>query len=157
MLYAFGGGADGAFPQLTTLVLDSEGNLYGTTPIGGTGKDCSGGCGVVFKVDQAGHETVLYSFIGNNDNNEDGANPYAGLFRDAAGNLYGTTLRGGTFSDGTIFKVDSAGAETVLHAFDSSDGALPHAAVLRDAKGNLYGTTSDGGEFDFGTVFKLTP
>jgi uncharacterized repeat protein (TIGR03803 family) len=153
VLYAFSGGADGGFPYYGQLVIDSQGNLYGATPYGGS-SNCSGGCGVVYKVDRKGNQTVLYTFT---NSNGDGANPFTGLLRDAAGNLYGVTFHGGEFNDGTLFKVDSTGAETILHTFEGTDGAEPHGAVVRDAKGNLYGTAQSGGEFDFGTVFKLTP
>ena len=77
-------------------VRDSAGNLYGTTAYGGTY-----GGGVVFKVDTTGAETVLYSFTGG----ADGANPYAGLLRDSAGNLYGTTTAGGAYGGGVVFKI----------------------------------------------------
>ena len=89
VLYTFTGGADGGSPQ-GGVIMDSAGNLCGTTQGGGNGA-CPGGCAVVYNVDAAGHETVLYSFTGG----ADGANPYAGVIADAAGNLYGTTPWGG--------------------------------------------------------------
>jgi uncharacterized repeat protein (TIGR03803 family) len=82
--------------------------------------------------------TLLYSFKGGTD----GATPVAGLIRDAAGNLYGTSLYGGTFGNGTVFKLDTTGTETVLHSFaGGADGSGPQAGLLRDAAGNFYGTT----------------
>ena len=75
-------------------------------------------CGTVFKLDRTGEKTVLHSFTGG----ADGARPFAGLIRDTAGNLYGTTGEGGTFNFGTVFKVDATGAETVLHSFNWVDG-----------------------------------
>jgi uncharacterized repeat protein (TIGR03803 family) len=167
-LYSFTGGADGGTP-IAGVVLDSAGNLYGTTTYGGiTTGTCSTlgpGCGVVYKVDTAGHETVLYSFTGG----ADGGYPYAGVIRDSAGNLYGTTEFGGIpsatnpFGDGVVYKVDTAGQETVLHSFTGPpDGAVPTAGVIRDSAGNLYGTTASGGIFipgslppSFGVVYKL--
>jgi uncharacterized repeat protein (TIGR03803 family) len=128
------------------LVLDSAGNVYGTTPIGGIGD------GEVFKVDTSGAETVLYSFTGS-----DGAGPAAGLVQDKEGNLYGTTEVGNSPSLGTVFKLDTNNAETVLYSFTGADGAIPLAPVLRDGFGNLYGTTFSGGIFGQGTVFKLDP
>jgi uncharacterized repeat protein (TIGR03803 family) len=146
--YSFLGGTDGWGPE-AGLVRDSAGNLYGTTGGGGA----SGGYGTVFKLDPSGIETVLYAFAGGMD----GINPQAGVVRDAWGNLYGTTSAGGdlTCNCGTVFKLDTAGTETVLYRFTGTDGSVPVAGVVRDAKGNLYGTTSRGGAFGYGTVFKL--
>ena len=146
-LYSFAGpsgGPDGAFP-LGGLVVDSAGNLYGTTWQGGTS-----GEGTVFKVSATGQETVLTSFDGTN-----GAYPQAGLVRDASGNLYGTTVFGGTSNEGTVFTVSASGVETVLHSFDG-DGEWPVAGLVRDGKGNLYGTTELGGDYSLGVVFKLS-
>ena len=84
---------------------------------------------------------VLHSFTG-----ADGANPYAGLIRDAEGNLYGTTTAGGAYGYGVVFKVDTSGNETVLHSFTGGvDGADPYPGLIEDAAGNLYGTTKLGG------------
>jgi uncharacterized repeat protein (TIGR03803 family) len=94
---------------------------------------------------------LFYSFEGGTD----GATPRAGLVRDAAGNLYGTTISGGAGGLGTVFKLDAVGSETVLHSFSGADGARPEAGLVRDAAGNLYGTTAGGGASDLGTVFKL--
>jgi uncharacterized repeat protein (TIGR03803 family) len=166
VLYSFTGQADGGGPE-AGLVLDAQGNLYGTASGGGI-NNCNYGCGTVFKVDPAGNETVLYSFAGA----PDGATPLASLVRDAEGNLYGTTFDGGNSGCGdwqqcgTVFELDSAGGETVLHRFTGlgGDGGNPWAGLALDAKGNLYGTTFDGGNiacqyygYCFGTVFKLTP
>ena len=146
VLYSFTGGSDGAVP-FSGLVRDAAGNLYGTTLSGGASSS-----GTVFKVDLAGNETVLYNFAGGSD----GAAPFAGLVLDAAGSLYGTTQSGGASSSGTIFKVDSAGNETVLYNFTGgSDGANPIAGLVLDAAGNLYGTTNVGGTMGSGAVFKL--
>jgi uncharacterized repeat protein (TIGR03803 family) len=154
---AFTGGTNGGFPY-GGLIADTAGNLYGTTSARGSG--CPPyGCGTVFKVDKMGNETVLYSFTGM----PDGANPQAGLVRDAAGNLYGTTIAGGSspcsYNEstgcGTVFKVDTTGKDTVLHSFASVDGAFPTGGLVRDAAGNLYGTTQSGGTSQGGTVFKV--
>ena len=150
VLYNFAGGADGGSPYAGP-IRDSTGNLYGTTLGGG-----ASGFGVVFKLDATGKETVLYSFSGG----ADGANPYAGLVRDSANNLYGTTFNGGS-GFGVVFKLDSTGHETVLHTFTGgADGANPYAgSLIRDPTGNLYGTTNTGGAgygfFGRGVVFKL--
>jgi uncharacterized repeat protein (TIGR03803 family) len=144
-------GPDGANPNFAGLVRDKEGNLYGTTLYGGDLLNCLGlGCGVVFKVDTTGTETVLHSFIG-----PDGRGPAAGLVLDKEGNLYGTTFAGGTSNQGTVFKLDTKGTETVLHSFTGTDGGDPEATLVLDKAGNLYGTTDSGTSGD-GTVFKLS-
>lgn len=149
-LYTFTGGADGGYP-LGGLVFDSEGNLYGATNGGGT----SSGAGVVFKVDASGHETVLYTFTGG----EDGAYPgWGSLARDSAGNLYGTTSSGGAAQAGVVFKVDTAGHETVLHSFTGGDdGGSPYASVILGPEGQLYGATPFGGRANVGVVFEIKP
>ena len=103
--------------------------------------------------------TVLYSF---KFGVTDGGFPIGGLIRDSAGNLYGTTIYGGSLENcsaecGTVFKLDTTGKETVLHSFSGPDGKNPVAALILDASGNLYGTTFNGGAHGLGTVFKLTP
>jgi uncharacterized repeat protein (TIGR03803 family) len=98
---------------------------------------------------------VLYSFTGT----PDGAYPGwygAGATLDSKGNLYGTTPAGGANNNGTIFKVDTKGKETVLYSFTGgTDGSSPNAGLVRDAQGNLYGTAAGGGGNGAGTVFKL--
>lgn len=141
-------GPDGSFPT-AGLVRDSTGNLYGTTFYGGANS-----LGVVFKLDTSNNETVLHSFAGGSD----GANPYGGVIRDSAGNLYGTTTAGGspTCQCGIVFKVSSSGKETVLYRFrGGTDGAVPWSGLTRDSEGNLYGTTTSGGYSNYGTVFKV--
>jgi len=147
VIHSFTGGGDGAFP-LASLITDGAGNLYGTTEEGG-----ASGYGVVFKLTPGGDETVLYSFTGGSD----GAYPVASLIMDASGNLYGTTEGGGASGVGVVFKVTSAGAESVLYSFAGSDGAFPVAGLTLDASGNLYGTTAEGGANNLGVVFKLAP
>jgi uncharacterized repeat protein (TIGR03803 family) len=144
LLHTFAGAPDGAYP-LAGLVQDAAGNLYGTTSQGGiTAGVCTdanagrNGCGIVFKLDPTGTETVLYRFTGG----ADGLAPN-GLVRDAAGNLYGTTS-GGASGSGSVFKLDLSGTLTVLHSSGSSGG------LVMDSAGNLYGTSSDG-------IFKLDP
>jgi uncharacterized repeat protein (TIGR03803 family) len=149
VLYTFQGGSDGGFPS-GDLLRDAEGNLYGTT-----GQWGAYYCGVVFKVDPYGQESVLYTFTGK----ADGCAP-GGLVRDDAGNLYGTAAGGGDYSlctggCGTVFKLDPEGKETVLYTFHGdTDGAIPQAGVIRDPSGNLYGTTQNNGT-SYGVVFKV--
>jgi uncharacterized repeat protein (TIGR03803 family) len=158
VLYNFTGPPDGANP-IFGLAMDASGNLYGTAGGGGNLATCYGGCGVVFKLDPSGHETLLYSFTGG----ADGSGPAGVLVLDGSGNLYGTALTGGNFSGecpavggcGVVFKLDASGKQTVLYSFNGGgDGAGPRG-VIRDVAGNLYGTTSFGGAFSEGVVFKI--
>jgi uncharacterized repeat protein (TIGR03803 family) len=144
VLHSFAGSPDGAMPW-AALVRDQADNFYGTTSIGGVFN-----LGTVFKLDPTGAETVLHSFTGV----PDGSDPIAALIRDPAGNLYGTTQSGGTYSSGTVFKLDATGKYSVLHSFSGGAGGQgPQTGVRRDAAGNLYGTTCGG--VGGGTVFKL--
>lgn len=158
VLYSFLNSSDGAEPM--GVILDGAGNLLGATSQGGQGCVPIAGCGTVFKVDAAGQKTVLHSFTGGSD----GSTPSGRLVLDSAGNLYGVTSAGGDLACpynggagcGVVFKLDTNGIETVLHAFHGgSDGNVP-VSVIRDAAGNLYGTTQSGpGTTTCGTVFKL--
>jgi uncharacterized repeat protein (TIGR03803 family) len=157
VLYAFTG-FDGAYP-LAGLLMDSSGNLYGTTSGGG-----AYGAGEVFElVNSSGSytEKVLYNF---GASVADGQSPVAGVLMDAAGNLFGTTNSGGVPVScglspcGTVFELvnsPSGYAEKVLYMFTGSDGASPEAGLIMDSLGNLYGTTSNGGGYGFGTIFEL--
>ncbi len=153
-LYSFTGGTDGATPR-AGLVLDPSGILYGTTAAGGASNS-----GAVFKLDTTGTETVLYTFTGG----ADGGTPQAGLVLDAAGNLYGTTVSGGSKAGlcvygggcGVVFKLDTSNTETVLYTFNDAPAAnSPEAGLAQDRSGNFYGTTVFGGSSDEGVVFKL--
>jgi uncharacterized repeat protein (TIGR03803 family) len=156
ILYTFTG-PEGEFPR-APLIRDSGGSLYGVTEAGGNSLCEGGGCGTVFKVDTAGKASVLYAFTGGTD----GHDPIGGLVRDKQGNLYGTTISGGTSNCagegcGIAFKIDTSGQETVLHRFtEGLDGGHPAGALLQGSGGNLYGTTDSGGKVDAGgTVFKI--
>jgi len=154
-------GKDGASP-VGVLVRDAAGNLYGTTGAGGTGKCSQYGCGTVFKLDRAGKQVWLHSFEGRN-----GYISYAGLLRDAAGNMFGTTVNGGIINNvcggvqaggcGLVFELTKTGTkESVLYKFKGTlDGLFPEALLVKDGKGNLYGTTYVGGSSGVGTVFKI--
>jgi len=149
-LHNFTGGSDGNYP-LASLVQDQAGNLYGTAAEGG-----SGGYGVVYELDTAGNETVLHTFAGSPS---DGSYPSPPILRDSKGDLYGTTTSGGTTNFGVVYKIDTAGNETILHNFgvEPTDGCMPAQGLVMDKSGNLYGTTLLCGASDKGTVFKLTP
>jgi uncharacterized repeat protein (TIGR03803 family) len=105
VVYPFTGFADGGGP-LGTLIFDL-GNIYGVTQYGGQGPCPFFGCGVVFELDPTGHETVLYRFTGGSD----GSEPLAGVIRDSAGNLYGTTVFGGAAGEGVVYKVTPGAAD----------------------------------------------
>ena len=166
IIHNFLAGSDGENPCLTDLISDAAGNLYGTTSQGGTNPIlCS--CGVVFKLGPSAQETILHRFT---QGPNDGTFPEAGLVRDPAGNLYGTTFFGGNvcrYSNadggcGTIFRISPTGKETILYNFTGgAEGANPAGRLLLDSAGNLYGTTAYGGiacdtyGFGCGAIFKL--
>jgi uncharacterized repeat protein (TIGR03803 family) len=162
ILHRFTGGKDGATP-VASLLLDSSGNLYGTTSTGGD-SSChyygSSGCGTIFKISAAGKFSVLHVFAG-----AEGASPQAGLIQGPDGNFYGTTAGGGTVLSGTVYRMTKSGNVTVLYSFSAGanpDGWQPASLLLFDSAGNLYGTTQNGGSdpnacngFGCGSVFKL--
>ncbi len=138
-MHSFTDGADGALPN--GVVLDPEGNLYGTTFGGGVGSQTGAQEGVVFKMSPEGQETVLHSFTGLSD----GGAPETGVILDSAGNLYGTTAKGG-LGTGVVYKIDAASRYTVLYRFkDGADGGEPLAGVVLDPAGDIYGTTAGAG------------
>jgi len=165
-LHSFNDNGKDGYAPFSGLMFDPAGNLYGTTTVGGaSGTGCGGhGCGIVFQLTPGAKgkwtEKVLRSF---NDNGKDGHDPWAGVVRDAAGNLYGTTSAGGASGCGTVFRLaPGAGGkwtEKVLHSFenDAKDGCGPVAGLTVDTAGNLYGTTFYGGVYADGTVFELIP
>jgi uncharacterized repeat protein (TIGR03803 family) len=146
VLHRFGASSgDGTEPFAG--LTDVKGTLFGTTSGGG-----SDGLGTVFSITTPGKETVLYSF---KRARKDGANPYARLI-NVNGTLYGTTLYGGAYGDGTVFRVSARGKEHVLHSFRyAEDGANPYDGLL-DVNGRLYGTTNSGGAHQVGTIFAIT-
>jgi uncharacterized repeat protein (TIGR03803 family) len=147
-LHSFQGATDGCSPA-AGLMADSAGKLYGTTSgyasINGSAFELSS---------NGGTTTVLHTFTGNGN---DGGNPYSGLVRDSAGNLYGSTADGGQYGLGTIYKIDPSGTETILYNFNGTDGMNPFGTLARDSKGRLYGVTGGGGAWGLGEVFRLTP
>ncbi len=176
VLHNFGSGTDGQSPWGGNLLMDSSGNLYGTTRYGGTSM-CDSfnpvGCGTVFELvhnaDGSWTEEVLHNFDGgSNQEGPNGYHPYGGLVMDAAGNLYGTALYGGALGGsagfgGVVFELSpsSGGSwtEQVLWNFGAEgDGNFPQCALVFDKAGNLYGTTESGtGSSAGGTVFELSP
>ncbi len=160
--------SDGMVPE-SGVIIDSTGNLYGTTLYGGINNCGWGDCGVVFKLshDAEGKwtETILHRFTGDSD----GFNPSGALVRDLKGNLYGTTEAGGLYGGGTVFQLtplkNGKWRHTILHSFGTTnDGSDPFGSLTFGRKGDLYGTTYSGGltgrcsaRNGCGVVFKLTP
>lgn len=138
------GGPYGGQPH-SQLVIDKEGNLYGTTELGG-----QNWAGTVFKMSPEGQIIWSASLDGQN-----GADPESGLVQDDAGFLYGTAFFGGRNGCGTIFKISADGKFFWSASFDGTNGAFPEAALIPGFDGNLYGTTTSGGAYGFGTVFKV--
>jgi uncharacterized repeat protein (TIGR03803 family) len=157
VLYAFQGGSDGYQPG-SNVVMDSSGNLYGTTGAGGTYNSiCAEGCGTVFEVQPDGTKITFHQFQGGTD----GVTPTGPLIMDASGNIYGTTGGGGgcslgTGGCGTVFKMTPGGQESVLYAFQGgNDGLGPLGGVIMDGNGNLYGTTAFVSDNCCGVVFEV--
>ena len=163
VLVSFSYAAGNGVSPLSGVVLDSTGDLVGTTYAGG-----KHGAGAVFSIRPPApgqtqwQETLLHSFLYDAAH---GSFPATGVIFDAAGNLYGTTQSGGKFNSGTLYQLlppatgKALWSETVLHSFGGSagDGPAPNGTVVPDAAGNIFGTTYNGGKFGYGTVFKISP
>ena len=144
-------GYNGANPA-GGLVQGTNGNLYGTTSIGGNVNFNAGwGFGTVFKMTPGGALTTLVSFSLTN-----GYNPTAGLAQGSDGNFYGTTDGGGAGGSGAVFKMTPAGVLTTRVSFNGANGNSPQAALVQGSDGNFYGTTEYGGTNRLGTVFQVT-
>ena len=150
------GCTDGGYPS-AGLIQATDGNLYGTTTLGGgEPNSCGSGCGTIFKITPGGTLTTLHKF-----DRTDGAYPYARLLQAADGDFYGTTLSGGTYGGiygrGTVFKITRGGTLTSLYSFcrlhPCLDGKEPRAGLVQATDGNFYGATYGGS----GTVFQITP
>lgn len=175
VLHSFGGHSlgDGAVP-MASLILDSSGNLYGTTGAGGVSNPrCAffdiGGCGTIFELspsDGKWNETILYEF---NGHKADGSFPEGPLLQDQSGNFYGTAGAGGPYDFGVVFKlIPSSGntwTEGVIHAFGktATDGRFPVGGLVFGASGQIYGVTAGGGmsggipNNGQGTVYEVRP
>jgi len=147
----------------SSLLLDSEGNLFGTTHDGGTDGACVYGCGTLFELSPNANGTWTEAVLNNFDPQLQGYNPAGGLVFGASGSLYGTTSLGGLAGglNGTIFEATPQAKGgwkvTTPFAFPTTDGDVSEAALIEDGQGNLYGTTSEGGLYNIGTVFELSP
>jgi uncharacterized repeat protein (TIGR03803 family) len=166
VIYSFAGGKQGSGPS-GGLVWDENGNLYGTTIGGGNARLChASGCGTVFELSPSAggqwKETVLYRF---GSCRTSGCRPHGGVIFDQSGNLFGTTLSGGTgncngFNPGcgTVFMLSPGSGgwtESVIHSFAGkfADGSGSQSGLLIDKTGNLYGATLG----HFGVIFELSP
>jgi uncharacterized repeat protein (TIGR03803 family) len=160
VLHSFGAtSSDGSGP-FAPLLLDNNGNLYGTT-LGG-GDDCidgeTVGCGTVFKINSSGKESIIHDFEGGDPSSTDGMTPFAGLIADNNSNaMYGTTWGG--YNGGVVYQITPSGKETILYTYQANDTTL-YGPLVQDAHGDLWGTTGGGGgdracEVDCGSVFKL--
>jgi uncharacterized repeat protein (TIGR03803 family) len=156
-LYAFANPVDGVAPQ-APVVFDSAGNLYGTTVWGGDA--CSPyGCGLVFELSPSGSEwteTTLYTFAGE----PNGHAPSAGLSFDKAGDIFGTTLNGGSNDSGALFELKAqpggVWAESIVESFtDGSNGGYPSTPLIVSGT-NIYGTSGSGGQYGHGLVFEVS-
>jgi len=138
-------GSQGLNPN--PLIQASDGNLYGTTMLAG---DPTANAGTAFRITTAGVQ-ILHIF-----KSPDGVGPVGRLVEGNDGNLYGTTLGGGTSGDGTVFRMDKTGNLQTIFSFDGTNGKNPVGDLVSDPGGNLYGVTVIGGSKGFGTVFKIT-
>jgi uncharacterized repeat protein (TIGR03803 family) len=148
---------NGSLPA-ATVTLDGQGNVYGTTYQGGSHSSASNYCcGTVWKYSlSTGALTTMASFDGDTVP-ADGMFPQGGVTLDSNGNLYGSTVGGGTFGDGIVYEYSSGGVLSTLVTFSGPNGWSPEGNLAFDNGGNLYGTTNQGGSPGYGTVFKLTP
>jgi len=147
-LHDFDCATEGCNPR-AALIQAKDGHFYGTTEIGGTL-----GAGTIFKLTPAGDLTTLRTF----DCGIGGCGPRTALIQGKDGAFYGTTLGGGVFEGGTIFRLGPNGVFKTLHALNcKTEGCYSTAAVVQAIDGYFYGTTSQGGAGGGGTVFKMTP
>lgn len=157
VIHSFTGSNGDGYGPGAGVTVDRNGNVYGTTPTGGTY-----GYGIVYELQPDGRgnwtERVIHTFTGGND----GIGGSAGrLVMDAAGNLYGTCTTGGANGAGVVYALAPTGAgewtESILYTFkDEPNSGFPYGALVADAKGNLYGTTYYAGKYDVGTAFRLS-
>jgi uncharacterized repeat protein (TIGR03803 family) len=156
VIYSFTGGNDGSGPG-SPVVFDNQGNLFGTTPVGG-----ANGLGTVYELrpqkDGGWKLKVVHTFTGGND----GAGGSAGrLLFDNRGSIYGVTTSGGAYGSGTAYRLSAVQHGNwklkTLYAFKGQpDAGSPYGGLIRDSAGNLYGTTYYDGKNDFGAIYELS-
>lgn len=139
-------------------VLGSDGNFYGTTQGGGSGKQ---NAGTIYKMTPGGALTTLYTFCPTAPSPCDDGKYPIGLMQASNGNFYGVAANYGAHNNGTIFELSKSGAFKVLHSFcalaNCVDGDEPYAGLIQASNGNLYGTTAGGGAYNNGTVYEISP
>ena len=145
---------EGSHPN-GTLILDSKGNLYGTTMVGGKNN-----FGVVYRLTKGTTGTYTEKVLCNFGANS--SQPFAGVVMDSSGNLYGTTQTGGKNGAGAVYELllnPSTGvyAQKILQTFVGTNGAAPYAGVILDSQNYLYGTTSYGGSSGKGAIIEVNP
>jgi uncharacterized repeat protein (TIGR03803 family) len=155
VIHSFGETATDPSPPDGELIADKNGNLYGTTALGGTYS-----WGTVFKAGPDGETTTLYSF----DYTTTGGEPSGPLIADKNGNLYGVALIGGPNSQGVLFQLvlnGSSFSETIIYSFckdeNCTDGASPNPNIAMGPKGELYVVMGSGGANGQGTVLRFDP
>jgi uncharacterized repeat protein (TIGR03803 family) len=156
-LFNFNRNPNGSLPA-ATVTYDGKGNLYGTTYQGGSHSSASNYCcGTVWKYSlSSGVLTTLVNFDGDTVP-ADGQSPMGGVTLDNNGNLYGTTIYGGTAGDGIVYEYSSTGVLSTLVTFSGPNGQNPEGNLVFDSSGNLWGITNQGGTPGYGTVYELTP
>src|SRR6266478_1593959 len=141
VLHIFSYGAN-----ITSLIQASNGFFYGTAAQAG-----ASGFGTIFRMDSVGAVTVLHSFSGTTD----GGYPFSALLEASDGFFYGTAPSGGANRFGTVYRMDSSSAVTVLHSFSEADGTNPNASLIQASDGFFYGTAFLGGASGVGTIFRM--
>ena len=151
---------DGSAPQ-APLVFGTDGDLHGTTGGGGSGTAyCGTGCGTVFKLTTKGVLSTLHNFCSVAPC-YDGSDPSSGLVQGRDGSYYGvTSADGGSYLQGTVYRITPKGVLTTLYAFciqsGCTDGESPRAGLIQGTNGHFYGTTGSGGQHGYGEIFEIT-
>jgi uncharacterized repeat protein (TIGR03803 family) len=164
LLYGFSNGGTSEDPKQMTMVEGTDHNFYGTTYQGGDATNYAGGAGTIFTITPGGTLNELWEFACNADGTcPNGRSPDGGVIQASDGNFYGTTFAGGTYDQGTIFRITPGGTLTTLYNFcwtpstcSIATGSYPNGALLQASNGDLYGTTTAGTAFKISLKGKFT-